>query len=566
MFDSDKEIGESLDPDKKAGSKLKLILIIVGCVILIAAIIVLIVFLTKKDKDHKDNISANLTTIPLPEDIIIDDGHYLFDGNIFICYKRSTTNFTYFGVISDEGKNFKELYGAKFDVSDKANGIRLIPFRDNKRVYLGDFIFECSDSTKTLSSCDKNKGVLIPVIYPEKVINNTFTYMIWSEMVVAPDMIHVAWTSLNMACGAVDFLGKFEREADSYKIVDSKLISNIKFLEKDKTNETILIPQVPRGGEIKQFVAGGNGLTLVGTQPDEFVKSVFQSLTTNETYTLSHEIGYDETSILSPDEKLGIAMSTRFSPKTSMGILGLMPRPYCSFVLSKIIESVYTYAVTNVRQYRKGNVGPVLFEKEKSMKDPNYHGIDLHDKEDKYVFNSPISWHPNNLKAIWPETLRGTKNRRLRKLEISNYTPSEYPKLENTTDNVPYALDMSEMDKISYETKTNGIIKGKNSGHIEYYNSGVTVNGQNVTMTYVNFSNDGKKIYNGVEEFIGKREGKNAKNVYRSTVVLSGSENGTNSFTLTFKVVDGKSDLIKEETSGSATYGGKTINAQDYEA
>ena len=108
MFDSDKEIGESLDPDKKAGSKLKLILIIVGCVILIAAIIVLIVFLTKKDKDHKDNISANLTTIPLPEDIIIDDGHYLFDGNIFICYKRSTTNFTYFGVISDEGKNFKE--------------------------------------------------------------------------------------------------------------------------------------------------------------------------------------------------------------------------------------------------------------------------------------------------------------------------------------------------------------------------------------------------------------------------------------------------------------------------
>ena len=156
-------------------------------------------------------------------------------------------------------------------------------------------------------------------------------------------------------------MGKFEREADSYKIVDSKIISNIKFLEKDKTNETILIPQVPRGGEIKQFVAGGNGLTLVGTQPDEFVKSVFQSLTTNETYTLSHEIGYDETSILSPDEKLGITMSTRFSPKTSMGILGLMPRPYCSFVLSKVVESVYTYAVTNVRQYRKGNVGPVLF-------------------------------------------------------------------------------------------------------------------------------------------------------------------------------------------------------------
>ena len=218
MFDSDKEIGESLDPDKKAGSKLKLILIIVGCVILIAAIIVLIVFLTKGDKEE-NNISANLTTIPLPEDIIIDDGHYLFDGNIFICYKRNTTNFTYFGVISDEGKNFKELYGAPFKVPDKANGIRLIPFRDNKRVYLGDFIFECSDSTKTLSTCDKNKGVLIPVIYPEKVINNTFTYMIWSEMVVAPDMIHVAWTSLNMACGALIFWANLKEKQIHIKLL-----------------------------------------------------------------------------------------------------------------------------------------------------------------------------------------------------------------------------------------------------------------------------------------------------------------------------------------------------------
>ena len=102
-------------------------------------------------------------------------------------------------------------------------------------------------------------------------------------MFVAPDMIHVAWTSLNMACGAVNFLGKFVREKNSYKIVDTKIISTINFIEKDKTNSSILIPQVPRGGEIKQFVAGGNGLTLVGTQPDEFVKSVFQSLNTSET-------------------------------------------------------------------------------------------------------------------------------------------------------------------------------------------------------------------------------------------------------------------------------------------
>ena len=560
MFDSDKEIGESLDPTSKPKSNLKLYVIIGVSVVVVVAIVVTVILLTRGDDDSKNNedIKTHLSNIPLPEDIIIDDGHYMFDGNIFICYKRSTTNFTYFGVISDDGKNFKELYGEEFIVSPLANGIRLIPFRDGKRIYLGDFVFECNDTTKNISSCEK--GVLIPVNYPEEVVNNTDTYKTWSEMVVAPDNIHVAWTSLNMACGAVNFLGKFKRTENSYEIEESKIISTINFVEPDPTDESILITKIPRGGEIKQFIEGGNALTLVGTQPDEFVKSVYQSLKTEEVYTYSHEPGYDETSILSPDEKLGITMSTRFSPKTNMAIFGLMPRPHCSLVLSKIVESVYTYAVTNVRKTRKGNVGPVLFVKEKSINDPNYHGIDLHDTEEKFVFCSPISWHPSNLKAIWPEVEKGTSNRRLRKLEISNYTPSAYPKIENTTDNVPYALDMSEMDNIHYDKKTNGTIKGKKSGEIIYYNSGFTQIPQTVKITYVNYSDDGKKFYNGEEEFIGDRT---SKNVYKSNVILSGSESGQNNFTITFNT---KSDLIKEETEGYASYGGKTIKAEDYEA
>ena len=560
MFDSDKEIGESLDPTSKPKSNLKLYVIIGVSVVVVVAIVVTVILLTRGDDDSKNNedIKTHLSNIPLPEDIIIDDGHYMFDGNIFICYKRSTTNFTYFGVISDDGKNFKELYGEEFIVSPLANGIRLIPFRDGKRIYLGDFVFECNDTTKTISSCEK--GVLIPVNYPKEVVNNNYTYKTWSEMVVAPDNIHVAWTSLNMACGAVDFLGKFKRTENSYEIEESKIISTINFVEPDPTDESILITKIPRGGEIKQFIEGGNALTLVGTQPDEFVKSVYQSLKTEEVYTYSHEPGYDETSILSPDEKLGITMSTRFSPKTNMAIFGLMPRPHCSLVLSKIVESVYTYAVTNVRKTRKGNVGPVLFVKEKSINDPNYHGIDLHDTEEKFVFCSPISWHPSNLKAIWPEVEKGTSNRRLRKLEISNYTPSAYPKIENTTDNVPYALDMSEMDNIHFDQKTNGTIKGKKSGEIIYYNSGFTQTHQTVKITYVNYSDDGKKFYNGEEEFIGDRT---SKNIYKSNVILSGSESGQNNFTITFNT---KSDLIKEETEGYATYGGKTIKAEDYEA
>ena len=118
---------------------------------------------------------------------------------------------------------------------------------------------------------------------------------------------------------------------------------------------------------------------------------------------------------------------------------------------------------------------------------------------------------------------------------------------------------MSEMDKISMETETKGTIKGKHSGKIEYYNSGFTPTEQRVKMTYVNFSNDGKKFYNGEEEFIGKRE---IKNVYTSNVVLSGTESGTNNFTITF---DSNSSLVMDETFGFASYGEKTIYAKDYE-
>ena len=546
---------EALSSEKKPKSNLKFYLIIGVSVLVLAALVILVILLTRSD-DEENSISTKLSTIPLPEDIIIDDGHYLFDGNIFICYKRNIhIDYTYFGVISDDGSNFKELYGDNLVILEKANGIRLIPFRDNKRIYLGDYVFECNDTTKNISSCDK--GVVIPVNYPEKVVNNKFTYKTWSEMVIAPDNEHVAWTSLNMACGAIDFLGKFKRETNSYEIIDCQIISTINFIEKDPTNETELITNVPRGGEIKQFIEGGNALSLVGTQPDEFVKSVYQSLKTEEHYTFSHEPGYDETSILSPDEKLGITMSTRFSPNTSMGILGLMKRPYCSLVLSKIIENVYNYAVTNVRKYRKGNVGPVLFEKEKSMNDPNYHGIDLHDQEEKFVFCSPISWHPSNLKALWPEIERGTSNRRLRKLEISNYTPSSYPKIENTTDNVPYGLDMSEMDKLNYEKETEGVIKAKYFGYIKYYNSGVSQT-QTVKITYFNYSDDGKNFYNGEEIYYGER---NVKYEYSSNIVLSGNENGENNFTIIF---DKESNLIKAQSGGYATYGGKTIKVEDY--
>ena len=147
----------------------------------------------------------------------------------------------------------------------------------------------------------------------------------------------------------------------------------------------------------------------------------------------------------------------------------------------------------------------------------------MHDTEEKFVFFSPISWHPSNWKSIFPEIERGTLNRRLRKLEINNYTPSAYPKIENTTDNVPYTVNMNEINNIKFKIEAKGTIKGNHSGEIIYYTSGFSVSGQTVKITYVIYSDDGKKFYNGEEEFIRDRT---SKNIYKSNVVLSGSESG----------------------------------------
>ena len=111
----------------------------------------------------------------------------------------------------------------------------------------------------------------------------------------------------------------------------------------------------------------------------------------------------------------------------------------------------------------------LLFNKEKLIKAPNYHEVELHNTEEKFVFCSLISWQPSNVEAIWSDYERSTSNKRLRKLEISNYTRSAYPKIENTIDNVPYSLDINEKINIYFDKRINGFIKGNFPRKIIYY-------------------------------------------------------------------------------------------------
>jgi hypothetical protein len=61
------------------------------------------------------------------------------------------------------------------------------------------------------------------------------------------------------------------------------------------------------------------------------------------------------------------------------------------------------YAVSGVRSFRKGNIGPALIDIQRSMEEDGYKGIALNDPSELWVCMSPMSWNPRGVKGMWPE-------------------------------------------------------------------------------------------------------------------------------------------------------------------
>lgn len=159
----------------------------------------------------------------------------------------------------------------------------------------------------------------------------------------------------------------------------------------DPDHEGLYLYTPEIGGEVKQFVHGGRAISLVGAAPCGMADSIVQDIATGEVTLITCNPGYDETTIFSPDEKLGIVMTTRFSASTDMAVLGLVPRPYGE-VLHNILGQVYMYGVTGVRSSREGNIGPALINIEKSQTEEGYMGLNLSDPDGVWMYNSPMSW------------------------------------------------------------------------------------------------------------------------------------------------------------------------------
>ena len=531
------------------------VVVIIVVVIIVVVIIVVVVVTSKKGDDDtnppQEEMTAEVHTVnfTLPEGYTFDKQcHYLPTGRVIINYKKNDSNDTYLGVMNDDGTDLTEVWHGN-PTFYRSNGVRLMPFTDNQRILLGDSILECYPS---LDNC--NESNLLQIEYPEVVVNNSF--LVWSEVVVSQDNNHITWSALG-TYGAAIFIATLNRTDSLYKLNNVRLLSGSDFFEQDGDK---LIPIPIRGGEMKQFANGGTAVTVAGSTHTGIAKSVYIDLTSDYVTALSHEPGYDETTIMSPDMKLGITMSTRFSPKTNFAILGLVPAPYDVAVTSELNQYTYTFAVTNVRSgLHKGNVGPVISNIERSIQDPTYHGIDLHDPSGNWVYCSPMSWHYSNLKVMWPETCNnGEQNGqyRIRIAEIKGYTPSENVETKPTPENITWSQDVDAF--LNTSTKFVGRIDGK-SGYLDI-NKNYRIYS---TITYYNYSDDNQIYYNGEMVF---EPIKIVANVTATNA--NGEVEGKMDFRLEF---DSNSNLLydlaedgKPKTFGTATYKGTTINASIY--
>lgn len=472
-------------------------------------------------------------TIPLDPKLDLRSGTYTPSGKVLVSYAKDAAQprrEIMLATQDDDGRHFRPFFSQTLPERPKDNGIRFMVFADNKRIFTGDYVIECRTSLET---CKDAK--LLPVEYPAEIADGDHISHRWSEIIVAPDNKYVSWTTLFSNYSAMVFIGELERTPAGYRIAKPRIVSTVDPFGKDPKHAGGLIPQPVRGGEVKQFIHGGTGISLAGAGRRDLADSTVLHLPSGEVEVVTDAPGYDETTIFSPDERLGVVMSSRFSPKTDLAVLGLMPRPYPGSLNMGLNSLAYNYSVSGVRQTRSGNIGPALIEVAPSKTRKEYTGFNLNTQND-WVFGSPISWHPNSTKAMWIERQRGERHEvgarqpgRMQAVRLLDYKPGSAVAAKRTPDAMAFASSDLSVAK-TYAAKTREIdakVYGKHSGHITYRRTPAGV----IEKTYSNFSDDGLHVYTGRETMQNNPRG---TSIYTADVSLTGPKPGVMKLKMTF--------------------------------
>ena len=433
-------------------------------------------------------------TIPVPDGYRPLSGTYTFAGKVLLhCQKEgSASDQTQLLVMEDDGSGVREIFDGTFPVSRHANGIRFMPFYDDTRILLGDSILECEPDISDCRSCR-----LISLKYPWGIAEDDTIFCHWSEIIISPDNEHISWTILGKGFTAA-CLGRLVRREDCYEIVDGVVLNEAEISRPDPEHPGCSIFPVMKGGEVKQFVHGGLGISAVGAVTPGTADSVVFDLTADRTEQITRTPGYEETTMFSPDETLGLVMSPRFSLKTSLAIFGTLPRPGGAAATMGLARYLYSYSVSAVRSFRKGNIGPALIEIGRSMSEPGYPGVCLADREENWVYCPPLSWHPDSCRGMWNEVERGTEHHRLRRVRLLDRTPGAPVKAQATPDILPFGTTYEAFRAAAARQKETPErhyrVAGKAGGFLE-----LTMTDSRTETVYQHYTDDGLTFWDGRE-------------------------------------------------------------------
>ena len=505
---------------------------------------------------HSDEFGKiNLYTLPLPEDIILLSGTYTASGRVAVNYRKNgdSNSFMRIATVNDDGSNFIEIFAGEAPLNPRANGFRFMCFEDNTRALTGDYVFEAEPDMDHPGTTR-----MVPLKYPEELVNFPGLWMLWSEIVIAPDNEHMAWSTLTRG-GSDVYTGRLVREADCYTIADVQHVSTQGFVP-DPDHEGCVVEIPTRGGEVKQFIRGGRALSYVGVGRG-CGSSMVQMLDSEEVLTVSKAPSYDETTLFSPDEKLGIVMSSRVSPATNSAVVGMIPRRGNIALKHGLAMNAYLLAVAAVRAKTKGNVGPALVFLDRAMKDYHYTGVNLSDPEEEWVYYSPMSWHPSSRKCMWNEGLRKTigNGMRLRIAVLEDYKPAEKIRNAGFPETVPYAVPGIQAK--APELTQNIRIAGKYSGFaVTEIIPGMPMK---TVVKYENFSDDGLSFLNGEESVVTPGLIGTGNTVYDAKLVLTGAHTGESDVHLIYERPGREEPVqIAAESRGYAVYDGVRAEVQ----
>jgi len=512
-----------------------------------------------EDTDHQGIGNVEVFTLKVEEGMDVQRASYSFSGRVLLVCRDGAE--TVLCSMDDDGTDIVEIYRG-----GPIAGNRLLPFWDNTRILMGDGVLECPEGYN-LDNCPKDAAKVVPIVFPDAFVDGPEVLDKWTEVIISPDNGHLAWTIRRSDCGAVNAMGRLVRTENAYEIRDAAYISNMNAFRPDPDHPGYSLYSPVIGGEVKQFVRGGRAISLVGSGAESggMGDSVVQDVATGEVTRITYNPGYDETTIFSPDEKLGIVMTTRFSKPTDMAVLGLVPRPFGE-VLHNIMGQIYMYGVVGVRRVREGNVGPALINIEQSMTEDGYMGLDLSDPDQVWVYHSPMSWKSDGTAAMWLERERGGEQVRVQIVRLLDYKPGKAVAAVPVPAVGSYARDPENLD--SYDVK----VLGAFSGSASIKKVAEAQNKTTVTVVYDHYSDDGKVFWDGSETSTGAFV---AETTYAGDLLLTDAEGkklGGMDVKMAMSAAYSMGSLFgngagptldKDACSGSATWGGIQKDIED---